>query len=1428
MKRSSRLLSAVPLTASASLAAMSLFVLAASSGAQANDLCTTSGTEQTCTGDQSGGVSAAQPITNLVIKDLTANIAPASGQGVFFQSNSTVDIDSNTGTYSINSVGDGIFAESLGDTPDATVSVTQTGNIVSSEGKGIYAYSARETVDVDVTGNITSKEDGVFAQSTGDTDISDVSVLQSGDISSSNGRGIYASSARQSVSVISGGAIISAGDGVFAESTGDAETATVTVMRTGDITSSGGRGIYANSARQATEVVSLGDISAYGDGIFAQSTGDASTATVSVMQTGDVTSTTGYGIYANSARQTVSVNVIGDISSANDAIFAQSTGNADTATVTVIHDGSIVSTAGRGIYALSSNQTVSVANIGSITAASDGIFAVSTGNAATATVNVNQNGAITSSTGYGIYARSANQTVTVNATGDIASANDAIFAQSTGNAETATVSVTHSGAITSVNGRGINAQSSNQTVSVLNTGNIAAGSDGIYAVSTGNAATATVSVTQTGAVTSGTGYGIYARSSNQTVTVNANGAISSAMDGIFAQSTGNASTATVSVTHTGAITSTAGRGIYASASNQAVGVNNSGNISAYGDGIFAQSLGDSGLADVAVTQTGDVTSTNGYGIYALSSRQSVQVDVTGDITSAQDGIFAQSTGDSSDATVYVGQLGNINAGGRGIYASSARQGVSVSGEGDITSVGDGIFAQSTGDSEASDVSVFHDGDIDSQGRGIFASASRQSVSVLSYGDITASSDGIFAQTTGDAAEATVTVNSYGAIDAGSRGIYASASRQAVSVFSVGDITATDYGIFASTTGDSLTATANVVHYGAVTMQPGGTGLYAYSSGREAAISSIGNVSGGNYGIHAISESTTASVEILGGVISGASVAQVSAASILGASVTNYDEIDGGSSTAIELSGAENIVRNYGTVSGNINAGTLGFTGFENKYGALFNSGNTVDLGGGTLFNDGTLGIGQVPGVISTTALTGSFTQSDSGVIKLDLSLQNSGSSDLITVTDGADLNGKVDLEFTDFNGTLPSTYTIIKTEDGLNSKNLSIANVVVQGGFNYVNDNKDVELVLTGLDFATGAQSKNDKHVGQALTSAFDAVSPGLSELFGALVDFTDEQAYGKALSQLTPELYADTNDVVVANNRRFANDLMSCKTYTGGASVNAEGQCGWFAAEGFTLDYDPSNHNASYNQDGFLLGAGFQKAVSEDWRMGLGVSYARTTMDGAHNSQSDNDQLAIGAVVKYDKGPLLLAADVTAGYVWTDLSRRVNFEGFSDKLSADTTGAYVGGRLRAAYTQSFGHAYLQPRVDVDMTYFSADDYSEKGGEAALDVDSQSQFTVLITPALELGGDFVGTNGMNYRPYARAGVIFNTDPNNNLDASFANANAGSGSFQITSETDAVLGSLALGFDVVTEGNSFGRLVYEGQLGENTTSQSLTLKVGVPF
>lgn len=398
------------------------------------------------------------------------------------------------------------------------------------------------------------------------------------------------------------------------------------------------------------------------------------------------------------------------------------------------------------------------------------------------------------------------------------------------------VSVTHSGDITSVSGRGISAFSSSGPVTTNSTGNIQADLEGIYARTDG---ATSVRVVHTGDITSTSNQGVYASSNTGMVTTVTSGNIQSTDRGIYAKTTGAAS---VSVTHTGDITSENNRGIYALSSGGEITTVSQGTIQATDAGILANTIG---AGAVSVAHTGDIKSTINRGIDARSASGAVTMVSTGDVEAAGAGIYASTGGAAAVSVTHTGDItSTLN---RGIDARSDAGAVTTVSTGDIQSVDVGISADTNG---AAAVNVTHIGDITSTlNRGIDARSGSGAVTTVSSGTVQAENDGIYAGSTGAGA---VSITHTGDITSDvNRGIFADSATGSVAItLGKGVVEGANGAIEASSgTGTELTLNADSVLIGAITLDGAGAAVLNTGPGLSIAhtftgtVPTIGNVSG---------------------------------------------------------------------------------------------------------------------------------------------------------------------------------------------------------------------------------------------------------------------------------------------------------------------------------------------------------------------------------------------------------------------------------------------------------------------------------------------------------------------------------------------------------------------------------------------------------
>ncbi|WP_187967969.1 autotransporter outer membrane beta-barrel domain-containing protein [Aquibium microcysteis] len=1043
----------------------------------ANAACSINGTIQTCTGLLGDGVSATNPVETLIIDDVTGKVWPdlAGVNAIDFQSTGPITIISDTGKFATIAVdADGINANTTGgsitishdgdivsdggygvrtislggtsiivdgdiestlggisarnDDAGSTLYIYHEGDISASAGPGIDALSSSTAVEVVNEGDIAAGGDGIRAVATSSAG---VTVTQTGDIDAGD-RGIFASAALGTVTVNSVGDIVSVNNGIHLLSSSSNATAT----HYGDVTSSGGVGIMVEAPDGGANLTGAGTISAYEDGIFVQSTGSDDSA--SVVWNGDVTSQTGKGVYVYAANDFVAVTTTGNISSADDALFAMT---ASFAGVAVDHTGNLTSSSKNGVYAYAAGGAVSVdvddsvinasgygifaqtkgsgsddgvtvqfdgtiagswigiqaeATAGavlvisnsSITAWDHGIWAANTGSESVAVI---QSGSISADSGHAIYAYTPNGAVTVSASGDLFQAGGAaIYAENKYNAP---VIVGITGNI-QAGGDGITALSAQGVVNVTMRGDIDADGAGIFAQSK---ASATVTVDSIGDMDTG-GDAIFASSSQGIVDVDSIGNLTAGGYGIYAVNLGSN---VVTVNSTGNIDA-GNRGIYAQSATGAVTIVTNGNVGSSSDAIFAQS---DGSATVSVISNGDLTAgTNGDGIYAYSATGLVTVSSTGNISADSDGIFARSMGNS---TVSITSLGNISADdGYGIYGYSATGVVTILSTGTIWSGDHGVYALNLGDGT---VGVARSGDIYADGSGIRATSTGATVSIINSGNIEAGGDGIFALTNGSNG---VGINNVGNINADGYGIAGHSDAGSVTINNTGDIWSGSDGIRATTLS---TSKVTVTQLGDIDAD--GFGVYVNALDGNAEVDTTGDITSVNHGIYALTNGDTLIDIDHEGSITSTSGNGITATSI--ARGTIDVNVDGGT-----VSGALDGIRvtSYGAMTVTVGAdasvtGTTGNAGVRfvdglglqlTNYGSISNTGGINQFAVVSAQNDTTVdNYGTISGNVLLGPWNNPFNNRSGGLFEMggtvnignDSTLSNSG-----TLSPGGDDN----------------------------------------------------------------------------------------------------------------------------------------------------------------------------------------------------------------------------------------------------------------------------------------------------------------------------------------------------------------------------------------------------------------------------------------
>ncbi len=550
-----------------------------------------------------------------------------------------------------------------------------------------------------------------------------------------------------------------------------------------------------------------------------------------------------------------------------------------------------------------------------------------------------------------------------------------------------------------------------------------------------------------------------------------------------------------------------------------------------------------------------------------------------------------------------------------------------------------------------------------------------------------------------------------------------------------------------------------------------------------------------------------------------------------------------SGNAARLIGADVTLNNSGTLTGNVSLEGSSSELLDNKASGIFKSGSTVSFANaGTFNNAGTLSPGGT-GTVQTTAVSGSFVQTSTGRFRVDADWATP-QSDRLDVIGTANLAGAVVVNPISFpsssvraNAGMTRTFTILTASGGITDNGIAAQDSAAVDYELNQPDANTLDVVATvnflGTDGGSSQQpnfngfNQNQNNVGGVLNIMFG--HGNTLAFMNPLMQLQSMNGLGNALTQLSPLGDGGNFGSTLVNGANFGSHMLSCRV-NGDGEANAiirEGQCLWARAEASKLSNDGGDTGASYDDKSTMFSAGVQVNLGGPWRLGGGIGYASSDLQTSSSASTEGDQLHLGGVVKYNPGPLLLAAGISGGHGWYDGMRDVAIGNFWQRARSEYDTSFFTGRLTAAYLLERGRFYLKPQVDLAVSYLARDAYTEQaGGGIALQVAENDETIFTVAPFVELGTQIPIWQGAVARPYLRGGLRWQSEDEFTTTASFA-AVPGS-DFTVLSQADELVGTFSAGVDLVGEADVALRLRYDGAYGDLTRRHTGSVKFSLPF
>ena len=753
----------------------------------------------------------------------------------------------------------------------------------------------------------------------------------------------------------------------------------------------------------------------------------------------------------------------------------------------------------------------------------------------------------------------------------------------------------------------------------------------------------------------------------------------------------------IDIFNTGRITGTNAFGIWAQSLNGNVSVNNQGEIT--GGNIWSFSVPQNGNVDIV--NTGRITGTNVFGVETFSLNGNVSVNNQGDITGGAFGVYSIA-------------YGNID----------------VTNSGRITGTSEiGVLAQSSN----GNIVLNNQGHISGDMFGVHLITSPNgSVNITNSGTIAATDSttgvGVYVPVSGNLA-----ITNSGTIS-GLTGIWGSAANSAT-YFNYGTIIGSGVNPILS---PSYAGPAAIYHLGAATLENWGSiqgdvvfpGAYPHSVVLHTGTAITGSVVGGP-----LTDNLT-----------------LDGSGTFNFQVTDFDSLTKTGAGIWNLAHDLSLGTAPGTAS--INGGTLAVNANLTASQVSVLSGAALQ-GTGTVIsnvnNAGTVGPGNS---IGTLNIRGNFVQGATGTLAIEI--DPTGAHDVLAVTGTASLAGRLDVYPLGFVPNRSYYGSILTAGGGVSGQ---FGQVLIPGSsvlsIMPMYHSNSVDFLFSRY-YSGVAWGQQRLAVAQAIDSitSLGAVSADLQSILSSL-DMSSVSDINLSLGQMHPAIYDGLKEASFIQGRFFADaslarlDTLRGTPSTGGAqsktSTSGESEVtGWnpeplkrvsFFMQGGGEFYDRSSAfervGYSFSGGSFLGGADY--ALSPWLTAGLAAGYAGSSLDfdDLGGSKAELDSVYMGGYAGLNFGDYF--ADLSLGYVFNsyDMHRRM----LSTVFDTTAHSSFDGGEFLTKF--QFGRRFevsgfgLTPVVKLEYANLDRDSFVENGaGGLNLAVNSHGDESMQST----LGG----------------------------------------------------------------------------------------------
>ena len=505
---------------------------------------------------------------------------------------------------------------------------------------------------------------------------------------------------------------------------------------------------------------------------------------------------------------------------------------------------------------------------------------------------------------------------------------------------------------------------------------------------------------------------------------------------------------------------------------------------------------------------------------------------------------------------------------------------------------------------------------------------------------------------------------------------------------------------------------------------------------------------------------------------------------------------------------------------------------------------TVDAGG-VYAGGGSVGSLDVNGTLRTDTSLGRATvvhdlNMGSGST-LAYGVNADGSSAPVQVGGTANLNGAT-LAVNPGPGTYPwqSQYTVLQA----GQVNGTFGSVTSDYAFltptlAYTPTQVDLSYNRNDVAFNEFASTGNGRNVANSIASMGSN-----NALYNALLN-TSQSTAGAAIEQLAGSSNANLTSATLAASSQVGNSMLSAMQQIGGSpglavgldqrdtpvlaangvpsearnlnDPNARGRLWLQGIGGYgKLDGEHGSGGLEQRTMGSVLGADW--SLNPAWRVGVLGGYSKTDLD-ASGVDGNVESWHAGVYALHQNGPISVRLGAAYSGHQGDSKRTVAFNGFSDRPKGDYDADSQQAFAELGYAMGSGRLNAEPFASLGYQRYHRDSYQEKGGAAALQVDSETQDNFSSTFGLRLAHLNTLDNGMSLTPRMTAGWKHTYgDVSNSTRQAFVTGGTAFSVDGSSLDRDSLV--LEAGLDVGISARHTLGVGYSGEIGSNSRNHGL--------